>query len=164
FPIEASISQHDEGGRKLYTVILRDVTQRVEGERLLARSEARLRGILDSAMDAIITVDSRQHVVLFNSAAEEVFGCPRDQAIGAPLSWFIPERFRHAHPQLVRRFGKTGISSRRMGAQRIVMGLRRNGEEFPIEASISQIDQNGKKFYTVILRDVTERVMAEEKL
>jgi len=164
FPIEASISQHDEGGRKLYTVILRDVTQRVEGERLLARSEARLRGILDSAMDAIITVDSRQHVVLFNSAAEEVFGCPRDQAIGAPLSWFIPERFRHAHPQLVRRFGETGSSSRRMGAQRIVMGLRRNGEEFPIDASISHIVEEGEHFYTVILRDVTERVKSEEAL
>src|SRR5690348_3322998 len=165
FPIEASISQHEEGGRKLYTVILRDVTERVRGERLLGRSEARLRGILDSAMDAIITVDSRQHVVLFNQAAEEVFGCPRDQAIGAPLAWFIPERFRHAHASLVQRFGDTGASSRRMGGgQRIVMGLRRNGEEFPIDASISHIVEEGEHFFTVILRDVTERVKAEEAL
>ncbi|HET9470634.1 MAG TPA: PAS domain S-box protein, partial [Usitatibacter sp.] len=164
FPIEASISQHDEGGRKLYTVILRDVAERVQGERLLARSEARLRGILDSAMDAIITVDSRQHIVLFNRAAEEVFNCPRDQAIGAPLAWFIPERFRHAHSALVAKFGGTGASSRRMGAQRIVMGLRRNGEEFPIDASISHIVEEGEHFYTVILRDVTERSHAERAL
>ena len=165
FPIEASISQHDEGGRKLYTVILRDVTERVRGEQLLARSEARLRGILDSAMDAIITVDSRQHVVLFNKAAEDVFGCPRDQAIGAPLAWFIPERFRHAHSGMVQRFGDTGASSRRMGGgQRIVMGLRRNGEEFPIDASISHIVEEGEHFFTVILRDVTERVKSEEAL
>src|SRR5512142_3030453 len=164
FPIEASISQHEEGGHKLYTVILRDVTERVRGEQLLARSEARLRGILDSAMDAIITVDSRQHVVLFNKAAEDVFGCPRDQAIGAPLAWFIPERFRHAHAGLVRTFGETGASSRRMGAQRIVMGLRRNGEEFPIDASISHIVEEGEHFYTVILRDVTERTKGEQAL
>ena len=164
FPIEASISQHEEGGRKLFTVILRDVAERVQAERLLARSEARLRGILDSAMDAIITVDSRQHIVLFNRAAEEVFDCPRDQAIGAPLAWFIPERFRHAHFAMVAKFGGTGASSRRMGAQRIVMGLRRNGEEFPIDASISHIVEEGERFYTVILRDVTERSRAEQAL
>ena len=164
FPIEASISQHVEGGRKLYTVILRDVTERVRAEELLARSEARLRSILDSAMDAIITVDDKQHIVLFNAAAERVFGCPRTEAIGAPLNWFIPERFRSGHGDHIRRFRDTGTSSRRMGEARIVMGLRRNGEEFPIDASISQIEEQGKHFYTVILRDVTERVRAEAQL
>jgi PAS domain S-box-containing protein len=164
FPIEASISQHSESGGKLFTVILRDVTQRVNAEQQLARSESRLRGILESAMDAIITVDERQHIVLFNKAAEEVFLCPREQAIGAPLAWFIPERFRNSHKELVRRFGESGGTSRRMGHARVVMGLRRNGEEFPIEASISQAEENGARFYTVILRDVTERVKAEEAL
>ena len=164
FPIEASISQHSELGRKLFTVILRDVTERVRAEELLARSEARLRGILDSAMDAIITVDERQHIVLFNAAAETVFGCPREQTIGAPLAWFIPERFRGAHGDHIKRFRETGMSSRRMGEQRIVMGLRRNGEEFPIDASISQISEQGQHFFTVILRDVTERVRREQEL
>lgn len=164
FPIEASISHHNEGGKKLFTVILRDITQRVHGEESLAKSEATLRGILDSAMDAIITVDERQHIVLFNQTAETVFGCPRDEAIGAPLAWFIPERFRPAHGDHIRRFGETGTSSRRMSVQRVVAGLRRNGEEFPIEASISQIAEHGEKFYTVILRDVTERVRAEQAL
>ena len=145
-------------------MILRDVTERVEAKSLLARSEARLRGILDSAMDAIITVDERQHIVLFNAAAEAMFGCPREEAIGAPLAWFIPERFRGAHGEHVARFGETGTASRRMGALRVVTGLRRNGEEFPIDASISQLDEDGGKFYTVILRDVTERVRAEEAL
>jgi PAS domain S-box-containing protein len=164
FPIEASISQHSESGGKLFTVILRDVTQRVSAEQQLARSESRLRGILESAMDAIITVDERQHIVLFNKAAEEVFLCAREQAIGAPLAWFIPERFRNSHEELVRRFGESGGASRRMGHARVVMGLRRNGEEFPIEASISQAEENGTRFFTVILRDVTQRVKAEEAL
>ena len=95
-------------------MILRDVTERVRSESLLASSEARLRGILDSAMDAIITVNASQHIVLFNKAAEEVFGCPRDQAVGAPLAWFIPERFRPNHSELMRRFGERGL--RRRGA------------------------------------------------
>jgi hypothetical protein len=164
FPIEASISQHVDGRRKFYTVILRDVSERLRAATRLEQSEARLRGILDSAMDAIITVDEKEHIVLFNRAAEQVFGCPRDQAIGAPLSWFIPERFRAGHHEHIRRFGETGTSSRRMGALRIVTGLRRNGEEFPIDASISQISESGARFYTVILRDVTERVRGEEAL
>jgi PAS domain S-box-containing protein len=164
FPIEASISQHSESGTRLFTVILRDVTERVRAGELLARSEARLRGILDSAMDAIITVDERQHIVLFNKAAEEVFGCAREEAIGAPLGWFIPERFRTAHGEHLRRFPEIGTSSRRMGMQRIVMGLRRNGEEFPIDASISQVSENGQRLFTVILRDVSERARSEKAL
>ena len=164
FPIEASISQHSESGTRLFTVILRDVTERVRGADLLAHSEARLRGILNSAMDAIITVDENQHIVLFNKAAEEVFGCAREEAIGAPLGWFIPERFRHEHGEHLRRFGHAGTSSRRMGMMRIVMGLRRNGEEFPIDASISQVMEGGQRLFTVILRDVTERARNEAAL
>jgi PAS domain S-box-containing protein len=133
-------------------------------EEQLARSEARLRGILDSAMDAIITIDEENRVVLFNAAAEAVFLCPRDQAIGALLGEFIPERFRASHAAHVRRFGETGVSSRRMGSSRVVTGMRRGGEEFPIDASISQIEEDGHRLYTVILRDVTERWRAEEAL
>ena len=164
FPIEASISQHTESGSKLFTVILRDVTERVRAEQMLARSEGRLRSILDSAMDAVITVDGRQHIVLFNRAAEEVFRCSREEAIGAPLNWFIPERFRPSHNELVRRFGDSGAGSRRMGHARVVMGLRRDGEEFPIEASISTVAEGDQHFFTVILRDVTQRVRAEDSL
>ena len=164
FPLEASISQHHEGEALRLTVIVRDVSSRLHAEALAARSEARLRGILDSAMDAIITVDDGQRIVLFNAAAEAMFGCPRSEALGAPLAWFIPERFRSVHATHVRRFGETGAASRRMGAQRIVTGLRRNGQEFPIDASISQLEEPGGKFYTVILRDVSERVVAEEAL
>src|SRR5207247_3473793 len=85
FPIEASISQHVENGRKFFTVILRDITERVHAETLLARSEARLRGIVDSAMDAIITVDESQHVVMFNAAAAQMFGCAVGEASGGRL-------------------------------------------------------------------------------
>jgi len=165
FPIEASISQHIDGGRRFYTAILRDVSERTEAETLLTRSEIRLRSILDSAMDAIITTDDAQNVVLFNNAAETMFGWSREEALGAPLTQFIPERFRRAHGEHVTRFGEAGTTSRRMGGSlRIVTGLRRNGEEFPIDASISQVVEGDRRFYTVILRDVTARVQAVEAL
>lgn len=126
--------------------------------------EARIGSVIESAMDAIITIDAHQRIVQFNASAEAMFHCPRDIAIGAALDWFIPDRYRAGHGAHVRQFGETGVSSRRMGASRIVMGLRRNGEEFPIDASISQVDEHGAKFYTVILRDVTERVQSEAEL
>lgn len=137
---------------------------RQTAKRALQQAEARINGILGSAMDAIITIDESQHVVMFNRAAEEMFGWHEADAIGAPLARFIPERFRVGHVDHVRAFGETGIVSRRMGAQRIVTGLRLNGEEFPIDASISQLSADGGKFYTVILRDVTERLRADEEL
>ena len=128
-------------------------------------SEARLRGILDSAMDAIITVDENQRVVLFNNAAEAMFGWPRDEAMGAALHLFIPERYRHSHQANVARFGAGNTAPRRMGGTlRIVTGLRRNGEEFPIDASISHVEESGKRYYTVILRDITARLDAEQAL
>jgi PAS domain S-box-containing protein len=165
FPIEVSISQHLEGGRRFFTAILRDITERVQTESLLVRSEARLQGILDSAMDAIVIADSDHNIVLFNAAAEAMFGCPRDAAVGMPLTAFMPERARAGHPANVRHFGEDGTISRRMGGARTVTGRRLDdGHEFPIDASISQLSEHDRKFYTAILRDVTARAEAEAAL
>lgn len=127
-------------------------------------NEARMMGIIRSSMEAIITVDETQTIVIFNPAAERVFGVSAMDAIGSPLSRFIPERFRAAHAKHVDQFGVTGVSERQMGRQRVLFGLRENGEEFPIEASISQIRDGSGKLYTVMLRDVTERVRNENAL
>ncbi|AJX34492.1 PAS domain S-box protein [Burkholderia oklahomensis] len=127
-------------------------------------NEARMMGIIRSSMEAIITIDETQTVVIFNPAAERVFGVSAMDAIGSPLARFIPERFRAAHTRHVEQFGVTGVSDRQMGSQRVLFGLRENGEEFPIEASISQIRDGSGKLYTVMLRDVTERVRAETAL
>lgn len=127
-------------------------------------NEARMMGIIRSSMEAIITIDEKQTVVIFNPMAEQVFGVSAMEAIGAPLSRFIPERFRAAHAKHVDQFGVTGVSERQMGRQRVLFGLRANGEEFPIEASISQIRDASGKLYTVMLRDITERQRAENAL
>ena len=139
-------------------------------QRVAARTEEldearqKLAGIIDSAMDAVITVDEGQRIILFNAAAEQVFGLPRAEALGLPLTDLMPQRFRESHGTHLQRFGASGGTTRRMGGQRVVMGLRRNGEEFPLDASISQLQMHGHRFYTVILRDVTERERAEQAL
>ena len=172
FPIEASISQTAEGDRRLFTVILRDITRRQQAQaesermqRVIDATQARLAAIVDSAMDAVITVDEAQKIVLFNRAAEQVFQVRRDQAIGASLERFLPARFRGAHHGHVEAFGRTGVTSRRMGDVTTLWALRGDGsEEFPIEASISQAIEGGKRYYTVILRDITLRKQAEDDL
>jgi hypothetical protein len=130
----------------------------------LTRATARLDGIIASAMDAIISVNARQRIVVFNHAAELMFGIRAGEALGQNLSRFIPKRFRAAHAGHVRDFGRTRVSSRRMGAMDLICGLRANGEEFPIEASISQVDFDGEKVFTVILRDITLRRRLDEAL
>jgi PAS domain S-box-containing protein len=127
-------------------------------------TEARLASIVDSAMDAIITVDEAQNIVLFNRAAEMVFGARREDALGTTLDRFLPARFRAGHHAHVEAFGRTGATGRRMGDNTTLWALRADGSEFPIEASISQAVEDGKRFYTVILRDITRRKHAEDAL
>lgn len=129
------------------------------------QSEARLGGIIRSAMEAIISVDEDQRIIMFNPMAERLFACPAEVAIGRQLGDFVPQRFRAAHALHVARFGVTGVSDRQMGQQRALHALRYDGTEFPIEASISQtLDDTGRKLFTVMLRDITERVQAEAAL
>ena len=130
----------------------------------LQESQDRLSGILGSAMDAIITVDRDQRILLFNSAAEQMFGCPAAEAVGQLVVRFIPQRFQAAHGRHMRNFGETGVTKRTMGAMDTLSAMRADGTEFPIEASISQIVAGGKELFTVILRDITQRVEAQAAL
>lgn len=115
-------------------------------------------------MDAIITVDDRQTIVMYNRAAEKIFGWTAAEMIGGSLERLIPAQYQSSHGAHVKRFGATGVTSRRMGGSAVVHGLHKSGEEFPLEASISQLESPEGKLYTVILRDVTDRVRAQDQL
>jgi PAS domain S-box-containing protein len=132
----------------------------LQADSRIEASQAQLGAIVDSAMDAIITIDETQHIVLFNRAAEQTFRCPQREALGAPLERFLPQRFRAAHRGHIERFAHTGVTSRKMGDVTTLWGLRADGEEFPIEASIS----HAGRYFTVILRDITRRKQAEDAL
>lgn len=146
------------------TRILRDATEPGSADIADRDSETRLAGIVGSAMDAIITVDEDQRVVVFNAAAEKTFGIPAREALGQPLDRFIPARFRAVHRDHIRNFGATNVTKRSMGRLSTLFGLRSSGDEFPIEASISQVEIRGRKLLTVILRDITEKRRAEAQL
>jgi len=154
---------YEEADHEVIQCSIRDISERKQAEEALLDSQAQLESIIGSAMDAIITIDSDQRIVFFNTAAEAMFGLSAEEAKGMPIGRLIPERFRHAHREHVHNFGKTGVTKRSMGTLGAIYGLRRDGEEFPIEASISQVEVKGQRLYTVILRDITERQQADEE-
>lgn len=141
-----------------------DISERLRAERALTSSEARLQTVLDTAMDGIITVDETQHIVRFNDAAESIFGWSREQVTGASLEMLIPEQFRRGHARHVEEFGRSGVTRRQMDGYRTIEALHRSGEVFKINAAISQITEAGRKFYTVVLRDITRQFSTETAL
>lgn len=125
---------------------------------------AHIAAIVASVVDAIVSVDADQRVVLFNPAAEQMFGVAAGEAIGSRLERFLPDRFRAAHRAHVDAFAATNVTTRTMGALRPLAALRADGTEFPIEASISQVSTGSGRTLTVIIRDVSERVRQEKLL
>lgn len=120
--------------------------------------------ILDISADAIISIDERHRIVLFNKGAEEIFGWTADEMMGETLDRLLPERFRSSHGGHIRDFAASPVEARRMGERREIAGLRRNGEEFPAEASISKLGAGDERIYTVVLRDASERKRREQQL
>src|SRR5581483_7840832 len=116
-----------------------DITRQQSESNLLER-ELSMMAISNSAMDGIISIDEDQRIIIFNPAAEKIFMRPADKVIGKPLTMLIPERLRAEHEGNVRAFGKSSATKRTMGKLGTVFGLRANGEEFPLEVSISKVD------------------------
>jgi two-component system cell cycle sensor histidine kinase/response regulator CckA len=154
----------EQGKMTLIEGTMVDISAHKRAENALRESQERLHGIIASAMDAIITVDEKQQIIVFNQAAEEIFGCTAAEVIGKSIDRFLPESLRDLHRQHVRNFGQTGISTRSMYSQGTLVAVRSNGEEFPIETAISQVTTSSEKLYTVILRDISVRKRTEEQL
>jgi len=159
--LNAGVMKDAKGNILHSAAVQSDITEYKEVQQKLRESQDRLEIIVASAMDAIIATDSEQHIVVFNAAAEAMFGCPAQDALLTPIDRFIPERFRSAHHDPIRLFGATGVTDRTTGALGSLWGLRANGEEFPIEASLSYVAAGDQTLVIAIIRDVTERRRAE---
>ncbi|OYY94916.1 MAG: hypothetical protein B7Y41_04990 [Hydrogenophilales bacterium 28-61-23] len=146
-----------DGETPTVRIALTDITERWLAQQHLA-------GLVESAMDAIVSVDENQHIVLFNPAAERMFGLPASQALGQSIHVLLPEDARSDHVEHIRNFARTGETSRILGNLDGLRGQRINGEIFPIEASLTQVEAQGRRLFTVILREISERKRVEETL
>jgi PAS domain S-box-containing protein len=161
---QAQTVQAESARADAEAAVLGAVAGQRRAEERMREENMRLEGIVQSAMDALISVDEDQKIILFNQAAERMFRWSAGELVGRSMDCLIPERFRRTHGEHIRRFGQSGVTTRKMGALGMITGLRAGGEEFPIEASISQVGVEGKRYFTVILRDITERRRLENEL
>ncbi|MCH8852897.1 MAG: PAS domain S-box protein, partial [Planctomycetes bacterium] len=163
-PSEISASVFEMGGRRCVLAMVRNIAERKRAEKALRESEERLASIVGSAMDGIVTVDKDRTIRVFNAAAEDIFGSSADDVIGECFDRFAPEALREQLARCVTAFDRNDSGKQYLWAPGGVTAVRADGEEFPIEATISQSQASGETLYTIILRDVNERVRAEEQL
>ncbi len=138
------------------------IRQRNLVEARLVDSEKVLSSVIGLAMDAVITLDAEQRILVFNYAAEAMFGCKAADVIGQHLDRFIPERFRHAHHSHLTAFGADASTSRRIGEPMEIVVRKSDGAEFPVDATISSAKVEGKVVHTAMLRDVKWKLAVAE--
>ena len=155
----------DEAGRHTgFARVIRDITERIRAEEMLRLSEAKFSGIISIATDAVVSVDEEQKIVLFNQGAERIFGYTEREILGQPLSVLLPERVQERHHDHIRRFDEGPVVAKRMGERQEIFGRRKGGGEFPAEASISRLEVGGRRLFTAVLRDITDRKEAERQI
>lgn len=146
------------------SLLVRGVNRQAELARALRDANDRYHQTINSVMDAIVAVDESHKILLFNPAAERMFGLAKGEVLGGPLARLVPERVREAHSLRMDRFMCTHGESRAMASNIEITGVRADGTEFPIESTISQTLIEGKPQLTAVLRDITQRRRAEESL
>jgi PAS domain S-box-containing protein len=151
-------------GEPRFVITFRDITQRRLDQISIKENNLRAARILMIAEDAIVSCDADQNISFFNLAAEAMFGCRAEDVLGHPLSELLPPAARAHHPSLVKAFGQGSAASRMMSDRTEVTGLRRNGEVFPLDASITKVETGDTVSFTAHLRDITRRKAAEARL
>ena len=142
-----------------------EINERRQSEQDLRENQQKLAGILDNADEAIISINERQQIQLFNQGAERTFGYHASEIMGRSLDLLLPEAFRHVHSQHINQFGKSSKPSRKMAERSSnVYGRRKNGEEFPAEASVAKLQTKLGMLFTVVVKDITESQQARAKL
>jgi PAS domain S-box-containing protein len=143
--------------------VLASAVDRQRGELALLEGERRLQAILDNASDAIISTDGDK-IIVFNRQASRVFGYTPEEIIGRPIDVLVSEDFLARHPYGIKSFASGELTKRLLNKQIQLMGRRKNGEEFPAEITVSQIEVGGESVHTSIVRDVTERIATQQKI
>ena len=156
-PVDVRVSEASLGGERRFLITVRDNS--AQRDAMVRNKEAQLlmSRILSVAPDAIISVDGAQKIIFFNLTAEKMFGYSAEEVMGERLETLMPERFRKRHHLEVGAFASSKHPSRFMNERGVVAGLRKDGREFPIEATITKLTGGTHPTFTAHIHDITER-------
>ena len=152
-----------EGAVVGVVVVFRDVTVQKQAEEAVQRSASWLRSLIATTQDAVISIDRRGCVVLFNSGAERIFGYTAEEIVGCKVSELMPEPYASEHDEYIARYERTG-EAHAIGRIRTVTAKRKNGELFPIELSVTEIEVDQDVHYAAFIRDISEKTKLQEQL
>ncbi|WP_229211402.1 MULTISPECIES: PAS domain S-box protein [unclassified Duganella] len=162
FGVEVSLSPlRTSHGLPLVLATVRDVTERKLAQQALQESEARMRAIFETAVDAILTIDEQGGLERLNPAAERLFGYAEAEVAGHNVSMLMPQPHRKLHDGYLAHYRDTG-EKRIIGKGREVEGLRKDGSVFPMELSVVEMQLGARRMFTGMVRDISERKRAEE--
>ncbi|HEV8231258.1 MAG TPA: PAS domain S-box protein, partial [Thermoanaerobaculia bacterium] len=163
-PLELSVAELQRNGRRLLTIVARDVSERRRAEDALKDSEARKSAVIEAALDAIVTIDAGGRVLEFNSAAERIFGYSRHDALGKLMSELIvPPSLRESHRQGMARYLATGAAPI-LGKTLEMTAMRSDGSEIPIELTVTRLPSDSRPVFTGFIHDISERKRTETAL
>ncbi len=162
FPVDVSLSPLGADADQPVLVTMHDISRRRQAEAALRESEARLRAVVETAVDAIITIDERGIINAFNPAAERLFGYPAAEVTGRNVALLMPSPDREAHDGYIQRYLRTG-EKRIIGIGREVMVRRRDGSTFPVELAVSEFTLGEQRLFTGMVRDISARKQAEAR-
>lgn len=156
-----SLAEYDPATKTVFGII-QDITERKKAEKNIVNSEKKFKSVLQSAKDSIVLANAKGEIIFWNHFAEKIFGYTENEVLGKPLALIMPERYRAAH---LHGFEKHVSSDQKKVIDNIfeMHGLKKNGQEFPLELTLSNWTNENEKFYCGIIRDITERKDAEKE-
>ena len=163
FPMDLAVGEAKQDGESFFVGIIHDLTERERVERAVREGAARLKAVVDTAVDGVILIDSHGHVLMFNPACERLFQYRADDVIGQNVKMLMPEPYRAEHDEYLDNFHRTQVR-KIIGIGREVTGQRRDGSTFPMDLSVGKASQDGEAIFVGIIHDLSERKKTEEQL
>lgn len=163
FPMDLLVGEAQAEGQTIFVGIIRDISDRKAAELAQRERESRLRSILDTMPDAIVVIDARGTIQSFSSAAERLFGYGEEEVVGTNVNLLMPSPYREAHDGYLERYLTTG-ERRIIGIGRVVVGLRKNGDTFPMELAVGEFRLAAGRYFTGFVRDLTEQQRVARRL
>ncbi|MEP1869439.1 MAG: PAS domain-containing sensor histidine kinase [Paraglaciecola sp.] len=163
FSMELGVNEMDIAGETMFVGTIRDISDRKAAEQALMENQAKLQAIVDNTVDGLITINEVGKIEHYNKACEDIFGFTFAEVVGKNVKMLMPEPYHKEHDGYLQNYQNTG-TKKIIGIGREVKGKRKNGTCFPLDLSVSEVHIHGRKLYSGIVRDISERKKSEDKI